>query len=268
MQETANFDYAASNPGTTSAVIALIKAAISHEPDPMSKISALHTACYYLNYKAVEMILNRGTNPNMRNFLGKTPLHDAIDHAECTKKVHNPKEILSRQSDIVLDLLASKANPSIPDGKGDTPLTLAIRRNLPKIVSKLLKFKANPDQSVEGFSTLLHYCATKNRADIAKYALKYGANKDATDRNGETPLQVARIYGAAEIVRMLSNHDARCVNNNEEISFDIDERDSQAIRQHSPRFSNCHANNTGISTRMLNNLFQSSLIRLSPFDLS
>jgi ankyrin repeat protein len=71
----------------------------------------LHTAAYNRQPEAVEELLRRGANVNAQNKEGHTPLYDCV--------LQGTKETL-------LLLLQAKADLSIPDAQGITPLKVAI----------------------------------------------------------------------------------------------------------------------------------------------
>ncbi len=215
------------------AAITFLLNAVSLKTAPESKISALHLAAHYLNEQAVNIFLNAGACPNMQNFLGKTPLHDAIEHADAISFGQPPEEILRRQASIVSKLLNAGADANRAHHKGETPFTMAIRHNTTTLFQLFLDGKADPNQRVEGFASLLHYCAAKNRPGLAKLALMYGANKDSTDADGNTPLHIACHYGFTDVISTLLNYKAQIAirNKRKETAFDIDDQVKKVIRK-------------------------------------
>lgn len=186
------------------AITNLLKAALDHKTDPSSKISPLHAACYYLNPQAVTMSLQAGADVNMQNFLGKTPLHDALDCDAFNQAAPVNKEIFLNQYSIVLQLLRAGTNPNKSDNNGITPFAMAIRHNLIELASKLLDHKADPNQKLDGYASVLHYCAAINRADIARHVLNHGANKGVVNPKGHTPLQSAYFHQSNDVIELLS----------------------------------------------------------------
>ncbi len=96
-----------------------------YEKHPVFDRLTLHTACYYENEEAVEILLK--ANPGLVNARsgndGWTPLHDAV---------------LKSNSNIVKLLLDNGADPMMADNKGGTPMDMATEFGKGEIV-KLLR---------------------------------------------------------------------------------------------------------------------------------
>ncbi len=96
-----------------------------YEKHPVFDRLTLHTACYYENEEAVELILK--TYPKLINMRsghdGWSPLHDAV---------------LKSNSEIVKILLKYGADPMIKDNSGGTPMDMATEFGKGEIV-KLLR---------------------------------------------------------------------------------------------------------------------------------
>ena len=96
-----------------------------YEKHPIFDRLTLHTACYYENEEAVELILK--THPKLINVRsghdGWSPLHDAV---------------LKSNSEIVKILLKYGADPMIKDNSGGTPMDMATEFGKGEIV-KLLR---------------------------------------------------------------------------------------------------------------------------------
>ncbi|PYI84372.1 MAG: hypothetical protein DME26_13420 [Verrucomicrobia bacterium] len=88
----------------------------------------LHTAAYNGQPQAVEELLRRGAKVNAQNRDGHTPLYDTA---------------LQGTKDTLLLLLQAKADVSIPDTKGITPLKVAIDGDRPEIAELLRQWGAS-----------------------------------------------------------------------------------------------------------------------------
>lgn len=79
--------------------------------------------------KMINLLLDKGANPNLQNKEGNTALIIAakIDDLE-----------------LIQDLLNRGANPNLQNKEGDTALIMAIRKNNPQVIKELLKVGANP----------------------------------------------------------------------------------------------------------------------------
>ena len=88
----------------------------------------LHTAAYNGQPQAVEELLRRGAKVNAQNRDGHTPLYDTA---------------LQGTKDTLLLLLQAKADASIPDTKGITPLKVAIDGERNEIAELLRQWGAS-----------------------------------------------------------------------------------------------------------------------------
>ena len=57
-----------------------------------------------------------------------------------------------------------------------------------------------------GLGTALHYAAQSGHVDRVELLLSRGAKTDVWDKNGRTPLEVAREHGRADVIAILSSH--------------------------------------------------------------
>lgn len=112
----------------------------------------------------VSILLNEGTNPNIRDKDGLSALHLAVKLGDCT----------------IIELLLNKGvNPNIKSWKnGTTPLFNAVISNRNDIADLLLNHSANPSViNTQGLSPL-YFSITGNNEEMTKLLLKYNANPD------------------------------------------------------------------------------------------
>jgi len=129
----------------------------------------LHYAATFGNSKVVEVLLEHGADPNARNNYGATSLHyaAAFDYPEVVKLLH--KKDLS-DYDV-------------------TPLQGAAEFNYPEVVKLLLEHGANPNIQENKYGwTPLHVAAKKCHVDVARVLLDHGADPTIRDNEGKTPL--------------------------------------------------------------------------------
>jgi len=129
----------------------------------------LHYAATFGNSKVVEVLLEHGADPNARNNYGATPLHyaAAFDYPEVVKLLH-------------------KKDLSDYDA---TPLHAAAEFNYSEIVKLLLEHGANPNIQENKYGyTPLHYAAKKCHVNVARVLLDHGADPTIRDNKGRTPL--------------------------------------------------------------------------------
>jgi len=135
----------------------------------------LHYAAMFGNSKVVEVLLEHGADPNIRDKQGATPLHyaAAFDYPKIVEVLH--KKGLS-DYDI-------------------TPLQAA-EFNYPEVVKLLLEHGADPNiQDYKNGWTPLHFAAKVCHVDVARALLDYGADPTIRDNEGRTPLDVGSDCG-------------------------------------------------------------------------
>ena len=137
--------------------------------------------------------LHRGVNPEIVSFLAKElqrfPLHKAV--------FYNDFEMTDR-------LLDEGYTVAHETDDGQTPLHIAAECNQPAMCRFLLKNGADintPDNF--GGSALHAAAACQCHTRVVKLLLRYGANPLQRDREGLTPLEVARKFNHPDIVRCL-----------------------------------------------------------------
>ena len=148
----------------------------------------------------VSGFLNAGVDPNSKNEKGETALTFAIDDNE---------------SDKIAKILIRKANVSMPDDLGSSPLHLAVIRNKDKVFDLILE--KNVDVNIAGSEgkvkkiTPLYAAVLKRRNDLVKKLLKKGADPNIEDSEGSFPLIDAVFQKAAnpETVKLLLENGAK-----------------------------------------------------------
>jgi ankyrin repeat protein len=158
--------------------------------------SAIHIAANsYENIPAriLEILLKHGGNPNLQDAKGETPLHLAVgaQHGISTvsafDREHNKALLAALGLSPLVDakkivlLLQHKANPSVADNTGRTPLFYSAR--------------GEPAEAA--------YAGTKA-------LLTAHADPNVKDENGQTPLDVANEYTTDQrIITLLKEHGAK-----------------------------------------------------------
>lgn len=189
--------------------------------------TVLHFAVQSLKPRFVELLLQKGADPNARTSSaepsrrgfggvpqsgsgqpasGLTPLHLAAD---------GDKNAATR-GDIAKLLIDHKAE--IDDrvtGQqygGWTPLHIATSRRLTEFVALLLEKGADPNTPVESAnnseSTPLHMAVNRQDHALAELLLKGGARVDELNRDGFSPLYRAASGGATNLVALLLRYNA------------------------------------------------------------
>ncbi len=91
------------------------------------------------------------------------------------------------------------------DNKNDQDLINAVLNNDIFQVKLLLENDTDPNQTDDDASvTPLHYAAQSNTLEIAKLLIAAGANCLAETDDRQTPIQIAKLYGHLEMIKLLS----------------------------------------------------------------
>jgi len=148
--------------------------------------NTIHLAACRGNLSRVKEFVEEGTDVNIRDEFGCTPLHWAA-LAESTE---------------VADFLIDKGADVNAKGAVDiTPLLAA--RGFPMI--KLLVSRGADIQAQRRFQrmTKLHMVCTEKDKDVVEFLINKGAQVDRKNRRGQTPLWLAASCGRKEIVELL-----------------------------------------------------------------
>ena len=152
--------------------------------------AALFSAAFRGSTDVVRDLLAGGANPNSQNASGWTPLMVAA---------------AERHPDTVITLLEAKANPNLRNRLGRTALMFASSYGQDAIVERLLAAGADPNNVPDDDTgwTALVAAASAGHAGVVEKLLRGGANPAIKSKQGETPLDIARAKGHAEVVRIL-----------------------------------------------------------------
>eukprot|EP00946_MAST-07B_sp_MAST-7B-sp1_P002502 g2502.t1 len=222
--------------------------------------SALHCAAHVLNEDIIRLLLASGADPNfVPRSNGWTPLYEAV-HAGIGEDViksamkreklvrdgngtspgqqreqdsswaaanlsipGDPATVSARAVSIVELLLHHGARADTHDGRGNTPLVLAVRNRNRGVVRVLLEHGSTPGipgvqlgkGGTETFDMLaqeslspLYASVLLEQPDLVSLLLSYGADPDVHSKHGLVPLHIAAKLGNIEIAQMLK--DAHC----------------------------------------------------------
>jgi ankyrin repeat protein len=136
-------------------------------------------------------------------------------------ELNNPSESFLRQTGtspagfILLDqyfseemfqlLLKKGFDPNITQPKVTSPVCLAVSEKDYKTAEMILDRVKNL-QNINCFSdkfSLLHAAVTSDQVEVVKYLLKKGLNKNVKNKEGETPLDLAKKRENTEIISLL-----------------------------------------------------------------
>jgi ankyrin repeat protein len=135
----------------------------------------------------VKLLLEKGADPNTRDYRGRTALFKAGKNVPMAKM-----------------LLARGADPNVRDQDGATPLWWAAHDKAVAIVNALLDHGADVNaQEKDGGTALMAAAEQKQGAAVLKALVARGANVKARTREGHTALSIATLMGYSENVRLL-----------------------------------------------------------------
>lgn len=117
--------------------------------------------------------------------------------------------VTSGDAESVSLFLDAGFDPSLTDAKGTPVLSLAVRAQFPKVVSRLIDAGADINRLSHdrGYSPLMD-AVQKNDAAIAGILLERGADPDIRSKDGQTALVVATGRGDADMCSLLLAHGA------------------------------------------------------------
>lgn len=179
----------------------------------------IFTAVMFSNYKAVEVLLEKGASANVA-LAGGTPLHVAATFGpvEVVKVLlaHQAEVNAANQSngkralhlaaavgntDIIRVLLEAGAKPDLVDFHGCSTLHLAVWSD--DIFNLLLARGADPKLESSDGMTSLHMASQVGSRAVVERLLALGGEINARDAAGFTPLLCAAETGRRDIVKLL-----------------------------------------------------------------
>ncbi len=127
--------------------------------------------------KIIRLLFQFGADPNLPNFTGQTPAHEAARLSACN---------------CLQALLKAGAKPDTIDRAGWTPLGFAIQSTDLRCVTTLLIHRANPNLPIADDGRYpLHLAAESGNAKAITQLLEYGADPSLQDAAGRTALMAA-----------------------------------------------------------------------------
>jgi ankyrin repeat protein len=127
----------------------------------------------------LELLLEYGADPNVRDSVGATPLHDAV----LSGKINAVKKLLEHGADVNVR----------------TTGAIVVMEDYAGIFT----------ESTYSGVTPLHLAAYKGYAEIAKILLERGADPNIRDDDDLTPLEIAQMRNDAETARVIEEYSRR-----------------------------------------------------------
>jgi len=151
----------------------------------------LHEAVGHNTSDIVELLLQRGANPNAKNSTGWTPLHKL-----CATPIDLPwSHNITNRIDTIRSLVNHGARLEQRDGNGATPFLIAARTNNLKLAQELISLGAEKTATDNRGENASHYAVRSNYVGAGKRIddlLKLGIkNAHLANNDGDTALDVA-----------------------------------------------------------------------------
>ncbi len=137
----------------------------------------------------LKLVLDKGCNPNLRDYSGKTCLIYAV---------------IANHKDIVEYLLEKKVDLELKDEKGQTALYYALLTNKNDLAQRLLQAKAGIQHKVKGM-TILMLVASMGNLEGVKMLLDHGHDPSTKDLKGRTAEMYAKAKKHTEILALFES---------------------------------------------------------------
>ena len=160
-----------------------------------AKYTPLFAASYHGHVDIMRWLLDHGADANTRSESRFTPLFEAID---------------KMYLEAVQILLEHNADVNPQNLLGKTPLYWLLshddtKRKSADMVQRLLEHGANPNICTNNHEIPLHEASSQGLLEAARMLLRYGAKLDVKNKEGKTPLQLAK---SDEMTKLLLDHGA------------------------------------------------------------
>jgi ankyrin repeat protein len=161
-----------------------------HYALPKAKVG---TESYTSSFKIMKILINAGTNINIQNSIGDSPLALA-----CANRLYNHAEFLINKG----------ADVNQTDNEGRTPLVHAVltepasNRCNTRTIQNLINAGANINVVDAEGNTLLAEAVSSGNTKIVRLLVNSGI-EDVENNNGETAHRIALLNGDAEMLKLL-----------------------------------------------------------------
>eukprot|EP00438_Fugacium_kawagutii_P018955 Skav220471 [mRNA] locus=scaffold96:135473:136303:+ [translate_table: standard] len=159
------------------------------QPEEDTAVQEMISACVDNQPDALETLLRRPTNPDLKDEDGRTPMHYAAEYGHLN---------------LVQLLLEADSDKDASDNLRVTPLLFASYNGHIEVVRLLIAAGANTNQATTPDGTTpLYLASAKGHLEVVRLLIAAGANPDQAATDSETPLYVASAEGHLEVVRLL-----------------------------------------------------------------
>jgi erythromycin esterase len=162
--------------------------------EKIALIAPIHQAAQEGDLDKVRVFIAQGTDVNVKNNGGETPLYVAA--------------IFGHKKMVEL-LIAKGADVNVSNNWGWTPLLTAASRGHRDIVELLLTKGANVNAKRVAGWTPLHQATVGGYIDVVELLIRSGADVNSKKEDCRTPLDLAKGEGHTKIVELLRKHGAK-----------------------------------------------------------
>ena len=155
---------------------------------PISGAHNLAVASYLGLTAVVELLLDQGSDMNLEDGLGRTPMHIAASEGH----------LAAAQL-----LIERGAKVDSTDYTGDAPLHYAAKANYEEMTNLLLNSGTEVDLMNYLKETPLHHAAAQGSEGLVSLLIERGAYVDSLDNYAKTPLFSAISYGDEKVCKLL-----------------------------------------------------------------
>ena len=146
-------------------------------------LTPLMIAAKYGHRRGIELLLQKGASPNIRNGDGNTALHYAVfdDPPGCKDE--------KKMTKICTLLLRGRASPNVKNCHGVSPFYYAVRRRMLFMLEPFLASGADANSGDQNESSAFHFLA--DHAPSYGLLAKYRADVNKQNAEGRTPVHIA-----------------------------------------------------------------------------
>lgn len=158
---------------------------------------------------AVQLLLERGAGPDVKDYFGRAPLHFTLQASSADKEgsgdgITTPTSGMKAREEIVRLLTMFDADVNVKDTDGDVPLHMSYQSDALIGCSSLLLTNGAVLAANAIGNHPTHVAAQCGAIATLRLLLDYGGDMNLKNYAGKTPLVVARMHGqvaVAEFVR-------------------------------------------------------------------
>lgn len=202
------------------------------------KISCLLLACIRLDLPFICELLKYKPNVNLKDQHGRNSLILLLNSVPIqAEKIESTSKVQKYDEELLLDTIRRLISAGISindfDNQGNSPLTIAISKNLEKIVSLLLEFRANVNHKVKSNfnSTPMHIAVHIENINMVKLLLEHKPDLLLENSYGYNAIDEAvKIKASTDIYKILAEEQSLRITQMEKFK----EEDKEIIEEPKP----------------------------------